>query len=206
MTFSFFSSTFVHLSHFTEHCWSALLESLLMCVLLWSWAASRVGSEECLNEVYSQCHLRKERFKWCACEKSFSHVWAEGFEHINCHCSHAHFSVHLIHCYPFSSYVLIDDYRWGSFSLLEWLRWVDTVLHNVSDMTLIGLFDGDDYDLWLFEQMSKGVFCIRLVFKKTSVFTRQLLCKLVHLAVLIGVTYFLFNESMIWIQMMLSLL
>ncbi len=177
-----------------------------MHVLLWPWAASRVDSEECLNEVYSQCHLHRERFKWCVCKKPFSHVWAEGFEHINCHHSHAHFSVHLIHRYLFSSYVSIDDHRWESFLLLEWLRWVDNVSHNVSDMTLIELFDGDDYGLWLFEQMSEGVFCIRLMFKKTLVFTRQLLHKLVHLAVLIGVVYLSFSELMVWIQMMLSLL
>jgi len=199
-------NVFVHLFHFMKHCWSALLKSLLMCVLLWSWAVSRVDSEECLNEVYSQCHLCRERFKWCVCEKSFSHIWAEDFEHMNCHCSHAHFSVHLICCYSFSSYVLIDDHRWENFLLLEWLKWVDNVLHNVSDMILIELFDDDDYGSWLFEQMLRGVFCIRLMFKKTSVFTRQLLHKLIHLVVLIGVVYLSFSELMIWIQMMLSLL
>jgi len=108
-----------------------------MCVLLWSWATDRVDLKGCLNEVYSQCHLRRERFKWCVCEKPFSHVWAEDFEHMNCCHSHAHFSVRLICCYPFSSYVLIDDHGWRSFLLLEWLKWVDNVLHNVSDMTLI---------------------------------------------------------------------
>ncbi len=42
--------------------------------------------------------------------------------------------------------------------------------------------------------MLKVVFFIRYVFKKASVITRQLLHKLVHFVILIGVVYFSFSE------------
>ncbi len=57
------NNVFVCLSHITEHWHSAILKSSLMHVLLWSWAVSRVGSVECLNEAYSHLHLCRERFK-----------------------------------------------------------------------------------------------------------------------------------------------
>ena len=177
-----------------------------MHVLLWSWAVSRVDSVECLNEAYSHLHLHRERFKWCVCEKSFSHLWAEGFEHMNCCCIHAHFSMHLICCYPTSSYILIDDHEWENFSLLEWLERVDNVSHNLCDIISVKLFCDDDYGLWLFKLMSEVVFFIRYVFKKTLIVMRQLLHKLVHFAVLIGVVYFSFSELIFWIQVICSLL
>ena len=177
-----------------------------MHVLLWPWAVSRVDSVECLNEAYSHLHLHRERFKWCVCEKSFSHLWAEDFEHMNCRHIHAHFSMCLICCYFILSYISIDDHRQENFSLLEWLEWVDNVSHNLCDMISVELFYDDDYDSWLSELMSKIAFFIRYMFKKTSVVTRQLLCKLIHLAILIGMTYFSFSELIFWIQMICSLL
>ena len=177
-----------------------------MHVLLWPWAVSRVDSVECLNEAYSHLHLRRERFKWCVCEKPFSHLWAEGFEHMNCHHIHAHFSMCLICCYLTSSYISIGDHRQKNFLLLEWLEWVDNVLHNLCDMTSVELFYDDDYDLWLSELMSKIVFFIRYAFKEASVIMRQLLHKLVHFAILIDVMYFSFSELIFWIQVIRSLL
>ncbi len=200
------NDVFVCLSHITKHWHSAILKSSLMHVLLWPWAVSRIDSVKCLNEAYSHLHLCKERFKWCVCEKSFSHLWVKDFEHMNCHCIHAHFSMHLIHHYSISSYILIDDHRQRNFSLLEWLEWVDNVLHNLCDMTSVELFCDDDYDSWLSELMLKIVFFIRYTFKKASVIMRQLLHKLVHFVILIGVMYFLFSELIFWIQVICSLL
>jgi len=177
-----------------------------MHVLLWPWAVSRIDSVKCLNEAYSHLYLHRKRIKWCVCEKPFSHLWAEDFEHINCHYIHAHFSMCLIHFYPTSSYILISDHEQRNFLLLEWLEWVDNVLHNLCNMTSVELFYDDDYGLWLFELMLKVVFFIRYMFKKASVVMRQLLHKLVHLAVLIDVTYFSFSELIFWIQVICSLL
>jgi len=202
----FINDAFVCLFHITKHWHSAILKSSLMHVLLWSWAVSRIDSVKCLNEAYSHLHLHRERFKWCVCEKSFSHLWVEDFEHMNCCRIHAYFSMCLIYCYSTSSYILIDDHKQRNFLLLKWLEWVDNVSHNLCDMISVRLFYDDDYDSWLSELMSEIVFSVRYAFKKASIVMRQLLYKLVHFVVLIDVAYFSFSKLIFWIQMIHSLL
>jgi hypothetical protein len=180
MTFSFFSLT-MHLCIFSFHQSIAEVHclSLFWCVFFWSWAVSRVDSEGVsMKFIHSVICTEKDsndvsvRNHFLMSELKVLNIWTVIAVMLTSVCTS--FVTFLKLCLNWWSWV-------KKLLLLEWLRWVDNVLHNVSDMTLIELFDDDDYGSWLFEQMSEGVFCIRLMFKKTSVFTRQLLHKLVHL-------------------------
>jgi hypothetical protein len=90
----FFSSTMclciLLISHsFSEmHFWVFLMQVLLEpCAKV-----NRLNSVDYFDDVYSISFMQK-RFKWCVCEKSFSHFWAEISEHMNCHHHHAHFHI-----------------------------------------------------------------------------------------------------------------
>jgi len=144
------NNVFVCLIHITQLFQSALLKFLLMQVLLKSCTReNRMSLVVHFDDVYLWCHLCRKRFKWCVCEKSFSYIWVELSEHMNCCCHHAYFCMHLVHCDSISIYISICNHEQKNISLFEWLKWLKDVFYNVCDMILIELLCNDDYDLWL---------------------------------------------------------
>ena len=147
----FINNVFVCFIYIMQLFWNALFKFFLMQVLLkLCIKENRVSSVDCFNDVYLWCHLCRKRFKWCVCKKSFSHIWAELSEHMNCHSCHAHFCMHFIHCDSISIYISICNHRQRNISLFKWFKWLKDVFHNVCNMILIELLCNDNYDLWLF--------------------------------------------------------